>query len=195
MKTEMKLIATITLAAASLSSHAQQPAPGAAGVPSVSPQSPPAAMAGGPPPGPRREDHVARAPSLEASLAMAKAVVESCHGYHVSVSILDAEGSPKLFYVPDGTAGFHAYMGFRKANTALKFAMPSGKVADATKTDPQLAAKYQADAANFVSFAGGMPIMLGSEVIGAVGVSGAEPSSKDEACAVDGIKAAEKLLK
>jgi uncharacterized protein GlcG (DUF336 family) len=126
---------------------------------------------------------------------MAEVIAKSCHGYHIGVSVIDAEGTPKLFYIPDGTAGFHAYTGYRKANTALKFAMPSGKVAEATKADPQLAKKFEADAANFVTFAGGMPIMAGNEVIGAVGVSGAEPSAKDEACAVDGLNAVKTLLK
>ena len=38
-------------------------------------------------------------------------------------------------------------------------------------------------------------IAVGAEVIGAVGVSGAEPSEKDEACAMDGIKAVQSMLK
>lgn len=146
------------------------------------------------PPGPRPPEHVARGPSLDAALKIAAAAVASCSGFHVSVTILDAEGNPKLYYVPDGTAGTHATMGFRKANTALKFGMPSGQVGDAIKADAQLAARFNADTANFIPFAGGVPITVGTEVIGAVGVSGAQPSTKDEACALDGIKAAAALL-
>jgi len=147
------------------------------------------------PANPRPLDHVARSPSLAASLKLAEAIVAFCHGYHVGVTVIDAQGQPKLVYIPDGTAGYHATTSFRTANTALKFSMPSGKVAEATKADPQLAAVYAADAARFVTLAGGLPIIVGSEIIGAVGVSGAEPNSKDEACGIDGIKAVESLLK
>jgi uncharacterized protein GlcG (DUF336 family) len=131
---------------------------------------------------------IARGPSIEVALEMARTIVASCKGYHVGISILDAAGTPKLYYIPDGTAGTHAYTGYRKANTALVFKMPSGKVADAAKSDHAIAARLAADPGNFVTWAGGMPLMAGNEIIGAVGVSGAEPSEKDEACAIDGIR-------
>jgi uncharacterized protein GlcG (DUF336 family) len=38
-----------------------------------------------------------------------------------------------------------------------------------------------------VTWAGGILITVGGEVIGAIGVSGAQPSAKDEACAIDGL--------
>ena len=73
--------------------------------------------------------------------------------------------------------------------------MPSGKVADAAKADPALAAKLAADANNYVTWAGGVLIMAGQEIIGAVGVSGATPSAKDEACALEGLKKVQSRLK
>jgi uncharacterized protein GlcG (DUF336 family) len=42
-------------------------------------------------------------------------------------------------------------------------------------------------AANVVAVGGGVPIKVGNEVIGAVGVSGAPGGEKDEACANAGI--------
>jgi len=156
---------------------------------------PPSGPGGGPPAGPRPPDVIARGPTIDVALEMARAIVASCKGYHVGVSILDAAGTPKLYYIPDGTGGTHAYTGYRKANTALTFKMPSGKVMEAAKSDPAIAAKYAANKDNFVGFAGGMPLMAGNEVIGAVGVSGAEPSEKDEACAIDGIKKVQARLK
>jgi uncharacterized protein GlcG (DUF336 family) len=131
---------------------------------------------------------VARAPTIESSIDAAKAIVASCQGFHVGVAILDAAGTPKLYYIPDGTAGTHAYTAFRKANTALAFNMPSEDAADRAKSDPNIAAKWQADKDNYVAWAGGITITVNGEVIGAVGVSGAEPSAKDKACALDGIR-------
>ena len=147
-----KMLLALVLSACPLTLQAQQPSTGVPIAPSnvasanVQPESMPPAMAGGPPSGPRQPDHVARSPSMAAALKLARVIVAACRGYHVGVAILDAEGYPKLYYIPEGTAGFHAYMGFRKANTALKFGRPSGQVAAVTKADPQLAAKYQAEA-------------------------------------------------
>jgi uncharacterized protein GlcG (DUF336 family) len=127
-----------------------------------------------------------RSPALDLALEAAKVIVDACKGYHVSVSIIDSAGTPKLYYIPDGTDGSHAYTGFRKAYTALTFKMPTSKVGALTKTDPAVKARIKADP-NMLTFAGGMPLEAGGEVIGAVGVSGAEPSAKDEECAIAGI--------
>jgi uncharacterized protein GlcG (DUF336 family) len=162
-----------------------------------------AGNANGPPPpppppaprGPRPPDVIARGPSIDLALEAARAIIASCKGYHVGVSILDAAGTPKLYYIPDDTGGTHAYTGYRKANTALAFRMPSGQVAAALKADPALAAKYAADAGNYVTWAGGILITVHDEVIGAIGVSGAEPSEKDEACAIDGLNKIRSRLK
>ena len=157
-------------------------------------QSVPRAFAGGPPPGPRPHP-LSPSPSMAAAQRIAHAAIAACRGHHIGVTVLDAAGYPKLIYIPDGSHGFHAYMSFRKANTAVKFRMPSGKVAAAMKTDPQLAARFQAGAADFITFAGGLPIWRGKMLLGAVGVSGAGPSDIDEGCAAAALKAAGSLLK
>jgi len=142
------------------------------------------------PPGPLPprppERALPRSPALDLALEAAKVIVDACKGYHVSVSIIDSAGTPKLYYIPDGTDGSHAYTGFRKAYTALSFKMPTSKVGALTKTDPAVKARIKADP-NMLTFAGGMPLEAGGEIVGAVGVSGAEPSAKDEECAIAGI--------
>jgi uncharacterized protein GlcG (DUF336 family) len=140
----------------------------------------------GPPPPRPPERPLPRSPALDLSLEAAKAIVEACKGYHVGVSIIDAAGTPKLYYIPDGTDGSHAYTGFRKAYTALTFKMPTSQVGALTKTDPAVVARIKADT-NLLTFAGGLVLKAGDEVIGAVGVSGAEPSAKDEECGLVGI--------
>ena len=127
-----------------------------------------------------------RAPSLDLSLEAAMAIVEACKGYHVGVSVIDSAGTPKLYYIPDGTDGSHAYTGFRKAYTALVFKMPTSQVGALTRTDPTVVARIRADK-NLLSFAGGLVLMAGGQAIGAIGVSGAEPSAKDEECGLAGI--------
>jgi uncharacterized protein GlcG (DUF336 family) len=135
-----------------------------------------------------------RAPSIDLAMEAAKAVVEACKGYHVSVSVIDSSGTPKLYYIPDGTDGSHAYTGFRKAYTALTFKMPTSQVGPLTKTDPAVAAKIKSDT-NLLTFAGGMLLRAGDQIIGAIGVSGAEPSAKDEECGLAGIDKIKDRLK
>lgn len=142
------------------------------------------------PPGPLPprppEPPLAKAPPIALALEAAQASVAACKGYRVGVSVIDASGAPKLYYVADGTAGSHAYTAFRKAYTALTFKMPTSQVGSLSKTDANVAAKIRADT-NLLSFAGGMLLMAGDQIVGAIGVSGAEPSSKDEECGLVGI--------
>ena len=150
------------------------------------------------PPGPMpprpAQRAIPRGPSIELSLEAARAIVEACKGYHVGVSVIDSAGTPKLYYIPDGTDGSHAYTGFRKAYTALTFKMPTSQVGPLTKTDPSVASKVKADT-NLLTFAGGMPLTVDDQIIGAIGVSGAEPSAKDEECGLAGINRIKDRLK
>jgi uncharacterized protein GlcG (DUF336 family) len=136
----------------------------------------------------------ARGPSVDLALQAAQAAVAACAGSHVGVAIIDSGGTPKLYYIPDGTAGYHAYTGFRKAYTALTFKMATSQVGALSKSDPAVAARITGDT-NFLSFAGGIPIKVGDDIIGAIGVSGAEPSSIDEKCANAGLEKIRPLLK
>lgn len=189
----MKIFVAVVLFAACARADAAPPAgsgfPGDMGRPFDGLPFPPGPM----PPRPAQRA-VPRGPSMDLSLEAAKAIVEACKGYQVGVSIIDSAGTPKLYYIPDGTDGSHAYTGFRKAYTALTFKMPTSQVGPLTKTDPGVAAKVKADT-NLLTFAGGIPLTAGNQIIGAVGVSGAEPSSKDEECGLAGIAKIKDRLK
>ncbi|HLZ96833.1 MAG TPA: heme-binding protein [Steroidobacteraceae bacterium] len=137
----------------------------------------------------------ARGPSLELALEAARAAVSACGSFHVGVAILDAAGTPKLYYIPDGTSGVHAYAGYRKAHTALVFGIPSGQVDELIKKDAAAAERFRVGAGDFMLWAGGIPIVVGTEVVGAIGVSGADPSTKDEACALEGLRAVQGRLR
>lgn len=130
----------------------------------------------------------AAGPPLELALIAAKTAVEACAGSPVGVSVVDTAGMPKLFYVPDQTAGFHAYTALRKAYTALSFRKPTSAVAALARDDVEVAARIRNNG-NLLAFAGGLPIVMRGQIIGAIGVSGAEPSAVDERCAVAGLAA------
>ena len=79
----------------------------------------------------------------------------------------------------------------RKAFTARTFRVASGEIASRFKQDPAYFAVHVPDT---VPSQGALPINIGEEVIGAVGVSGAPGGDKDEACAKAGLdKVADQL--
>jgi uncharacterized protein GlcG (DUF336 family) len=189
-----RIIIASTLFVACASANAQSPGtgsgfPGDMGRPFNGLPFPPGPLPPRPP-----ERPLPKAPPIDLALEAAKAIVAACKGYHVGVSVIDSSGTPKLYYIPDGTDGAHAYTGFRKAYTALIFKMPTSKVGELTKTDTAVVAKIKADP-NLLTFAGGLLLTAGDEIIGAIGVSGAEPSAKDEECGLVGIAKIKDRLK
>ena len=143
-----------------------------------------------PPPGMRRPPQpLSAGPTVDVALAAAQAAVAACTPrFHVGVAVLDSSGEPTLGYTGPGARGSHIYMAERKALTALAFQRPNGEIAALAQSDPAVTAKITGDK-NMVTFAGGVPLMSGGKIIGAIGVSGAEPSSEDEKCARAGIAA------
>ena len=128
---------------------------------------------------------------LTMAVAIGQGALEKCRadGYHVSVSVVDASGMLKAFARDDGTGPHTIDLSRRKAYTALTFKRNSAETgkAWASQTPPP-------NIEGTVGLGGGVPIRAGTEVIGAVGVSGAPGGDKDEACANAGIaRVAEKL--
>ena len=84
----------------------------------------------------------------------------------------------------DGTGPHTMENSFKKAFTSRTFRIPSGEMEDRLKKNPQMGAQYLT---GFTTGRGALPIMIGEEVIGAVGASGAPGGEKDEACVKAGI--------
>jgi len=147
---------------------------------------------GGPPPWSRGP--LARGPSLAAASKAAQTAIAVCastaHAL-VGVSVLDAIGQPKVTMAADGARGWHIYNATRKALTAVGFKEPSSEVA-ADIGKPDVAARVKP---NMTTMAGAVPLMVGSEVIGAIGVSGAMGGDQDEKCAAAGASAIADQLK
>jgi uncharacterized protein GlcG (DUF336 family) len=100
---------------------------------------------------------------------IAQAAVAQCEsmGFKVSVTVADRAGLPIVMLRGDG-AGLHTPEGAeRKACTARTFSQPS---ADFVKRLTERLGSRQYT--RVLALAGGLPIKAGSEVVGAVGVSG-----------------------
>jgi len=126
--------------------------------------------------------------SLSAGIAMAIAqtALETCtkQGYNVSVHVVGRDGEVLVAVRGDGAPPHTMENSQRKAYTARTFRIPSGEFAQRVKDNPTLGAVHLT---GIVAAQGALPIKVGDEVIGAVGVSGAPGGEKDEVCAKAGI--------
>jgi len=126
-------------------------------------------------------------------LAIAEAALTECEktGNSVSVAVVDRAGRLRVFLQADKANPHNLELARRKAYTARTFGRSSAEWAKRTVEMPELAA--QRELADAIALRGGVPIKVGEETIGAVGVSGSS-SEGDEKCAMAGIaKVADQL--
>jgi uncharacterized protein GlcG (DUF336 family) len=131
---------------------------------------PTAAEAGAPRP--------ARQRGIPAALAVeaAEAANATClaNGNKTTTIIIDSEGIPVAMVSNDGAAAITQRIAMGKAMISLK---TKGASADGAKANPAVMASLGAPRP------GGFPIMAGSDVVGAIAVSGSPSGGADEVCA------------
>jgi uncharacterized protein GlcG (DUF336 family) len=132
--------------------------------------------------------------SLAAALTIATTAADLCksQGYTVSVTVVGRNGEVILQMRGDNAPPHTMENSFRKAYSARSFRVPSGELAKRVKDNPTAPFVYLS---NVVAAQGALPIKVGDDVIGAVGVSGAPGGEKDEVCAKAGIDKVADTLK
>jgi uncharacterized protein GlcG (DUF336 family) len=132
--------------------------------------------------------------SMGMSLAIIGGALEQCakDGYKVSITIVDKAGLVAASLRGDGTNPHTLEFSRMKAYTARTRGQTSLEFMQVAST-PEGALLRQIPGT--VAIGGGVPIKLGTETIGAVGVSGAPGGEKDEACAKAGIEKVAAQLK
>jgi uncharacterized protein GlcG (DUF336 family) len=132
--------------------------------------------------------------SMTLSMAVMQGALDQCtkDGYKVSVVIVDKGGNVAASVRGDGTGPHTMEFARMKAYTARTRNQTSLQTMKLLE-DPANAFIRQIP--NVVGVGGGVPIRVGNEVIGAVGVSGAPGGEKDEVCANAGIAKVEAALK
>jgi len=130
--------------------------------------------------------------SLAMAQTIANAALAQCQsmGFKVAVAVVERGGQTILMLRDDG-AGLHTPEGAeRKAFTARTFSQPSAAFVQRLKDRPDTAGSVHYT--RVLALPGGLPIKIGNEVIGAVGVSGSP--GKDDVCSQAGIdKVADQL--
>src|SRR5438874_11628455 len=132
--------------------------------------------------------------SLAAALTIATAAAERCkaEGYTVSVAVVGREAQLLVHLRGDGSPPHSMENSYRRAYTALTFRRPTIEVEKRMRVDP---ADQLTRLEHVMAPQGGLPIVVGGDVIGAVAVSGAPGGDKDEACAKAGLDKAAPALK
>src|SRR5207253_4095104 len=123
--------------------------------------------------------------SLSLALSMAQGALEACkaRGFNVSVVVVD-RGGDTLVALRGDEAGPHTMENARrKAYTARTFRMTTEEYIKALEANP--GRRAQTTLPNVIAIGGGVPVKVGNDVIGGVGLSGSP--GVDEPCVMAGM--------
>jgi uncharacterized protein GlcG (DUF336 family) len=130
--------------------------------------------------------------SLPMAKTIAEAVLAECKakGFNTAAAVVDRAGQVLVLLRDEKATAQVLEMARRKAYTARMFRTSTLEFQKRT-SDPTLAA--QRDVSEILALGGGVPIQIGTEVIGGVGSSGSS-QEQDDACARAGIAKVAELL-
>jgi uncharacterized protein GlcG (DUF336 family) len=130
--------------------------------------------------------------SYAAAKAVAENALEACkaRGYAVSAVVVDRAGLTVVSLRADGASPHTMENARRKAYTAMTFKMPTAEFVKRMATEP--VRREQTTLPNVIAIDGGVPIRVGNEVIGGVGLSGSP--GVDSECVMAGLEKAKDLL-
>jgi uncharacterized protein GlcG (DUF336 family) len=136
-----------------------------------------------------------RSVSLQLARVIADAALAQCKkdGFDVTVSVVDRAGLQRLLMRADSASPHNAELARRKAYTSRTFKMTS--LDWEKRTEPGMPLAGQRQLADVIPLGGGVPILIGADAIGGVGVSGSTSQEQDEKCARAGVTAAASLLR
>jgi uncharacterized protein GlcG (DUF336 family) len=132
--------------------------------------------------------------SYDMALVMAQAAIDHCRssGFKIGVSVVDRGGHVLVTLRDHGAAHHTLELAQRKAYTSRVFRQSSKDFSQRLRDNPISAGL--GTTTGVVATVGGIPIKIGDETIGGIGVSGAPGGQNDEACAQAGIaKVADQL--
>jgi uncharacterized protein GlcG (DUF336 family) len=109
-------------------------------------------------------------------------------GYRVGIAIVDRAGVVRAMARDDGAAPHTIDSSRKKAYTAVGFQRPTTDVAALIAETPALQGLQDMND-EILALGGGLPIVIASEVVGAIGVAGAPGGHLDDACAQAGLDA------
>ena len=125
--------------------------------------------------------------SLELAIQLASATVAACaaNGYAVSATVVDRAGTVRAVQRADNAGPHTLAASQQKAFTSASAKNTTLAMMEGAQKNP--AAANLVYIPGYLLLGGGVPVKVGNEVIGAVGVGGAPGGNLDEQCAVAAI--------
>jgi uncharacterized protein GlcG (DUF336 family) len=119
-----------------------------------------------------------------------QASLDACNkdGHRVSVSIVDRAGVLRTMARADGAGPHTVDSSKKKAYTAASLRRPTTELAELINKVPTLQALRDVND-QMLMLGGGLPIEIGGEIVGGIGVGGAPGAHLDDACAQAGLDA------
>jgi len=123
---------------------------------------------------------------MDTALRIAQAAIIQCRkeGVQIAVTVVDRGGHTQVVLRDTLAMDITLPISKQKAHTAMSFNMPLSQLEDRF-TKPFQVAKLD----GLIVSAGGIPINIGGNIMGGIGVSGAPSGKTDEKCAVAGLEA------
>ncbi len=133
--------------------------------------------------------------SMDLANQIASAAVASCTaaGYNVTATVVDRAGSVRAVQRADNAGPHTLGASQEKAYTSASAKNTTLAMMEGAQKNP--AAANLVYIPGFLLVGGGVPVKVGNEVIGAVGVGGAPGGHLDEQCAVAALEKAKESLK
>lgn len=136
-----------------------------------------------------------RTVGLDLANQIAAATVAACtgKGYHVTATVVDRAGTVRAVQRADNAGPHTIAASHAKAYTSASARNNTLAMMDAAQKSS--AAANLVHIPGFLLLGGGVPIRVGADVIGAVGVGGAPGGHLDEQCAVAALEQVKDALK
>jgi uncharacterized protein GlcG (DUF336 family) len=133
--------------------------------------------------------------SLDLANQIASATVAACsaNGYAVAATVVDRAGTVRAVQRADNAGPHTLGASLQKAFTSASAKNNTLAMMEGAQKNP--AAANLTDIPGFLLLGGGVPVKVGNETIGAVGVGGAPGGHLDEACAVAALDKVKDQLK
>jgi uncharacterized protein GlcG (DUF336 family) len=124
--------------------------------------------------------------SLDTAMRIGKAAIDKCRkeGVSVTVTVIDRGGDAQVVLRDTLAMDVSIPISLKKAYTAMEFNSPTSAM------DERFKGNYNVPKIDeLLISAGGIPINIGGNIMGGIGVSGAPSGATDEACAKAGLAA------
>lgn len=133
--------------------------------------------------------------SLELANQLAAASVAACaaNGHAVAATVVDRAGTVRAVQRADNAGPHTLAASQQKAFTSASAKNTTLAIMEAAQKNP--GAANLVNIPGYLLLGGGVPVKVGNEVIGAVGIGGAPAGNLDEQCALAALDKVKELLK